>query len=155
MERSLSWSLLGHYSSTYTLQLFFSLKKIVRSITSWWTDQLDASTHQKFKSPGTGVAQGRGGCWGNVEAWNWSTSKSQGSVVSYWLKVELLSRSFTIKNVMFNGKWMLFYGVRVNTWPNNLKMKQINSGYHSTFIFVHMYLRLRNLLHFLSSSCNL
>ena len=120
-------------------------------------DKLINSTlqHTTLKSLGTGVAQGRGGCWGNVEAWNWSTYKLQGSVVSYWLKVELLSRSFTIKNVMFNGKWMLFYGVRVNTWPNNLKMKQINSGYHSTFIFVHMYSRLRNLLHFLSSSFNL
>ena len=43
---------------------------------------------------------------------------------------------------MFNGKQMLFYGVRDNTLPNNFEMKQISSGYHSTFILVHMYLRL-------------
>ena len=34
-------------------------------------------------------------------------------------------------------------------------MKQISSGYHSTFILVHMYLRLRYLLLFLSFSCSL
>ena len=97
----------------------------------------------------------RGVARGCVEVWNWSTYKSWGSAVYCWLKVELLSRSIIIKSVMFNDKWILFYGVRDNIWPNNLKMKQISSGYHSTFIFVHMYLRLRNLLYFSSSSCNL